>query len=530
VTHEAREPSGDLKHQVTELEAENAQLRHELAEQKALVERSEQLAAALEGAGIGVWSTSLQTEDATANGALPALYGLPAGTFFGFRRWLAHLHPDDRARVEREGQRALETGSPYFAEFRIIRADTGEVRWIQARGHKVTNAKEGGYSFVGINVDITDMKDVEAARHEQSARLRATYESAPVGLCLVDHDLRYLEVNRRLAEINGVPVQQHIGRTMQEVIPDIAGFLEPIYRRVLETGEPFERFLCAGTVPAHPDEQHEWLTSCYPVRSSNGSVTSISVSVVDVTDLRKTQEDLRKALDTAQAADRAKARFIAAMNHEFRTPISIVMGYAEMLSNAAERGEVVKDKARHLVEIYEASRHLLQLVEDATRYANLSLSEAHITRVLVPVERLVRQAVQAASSELSRSAVTVDLPQPGGGPEIKVDVAMMREGLASLLREVARRAPPSARVEVSWRDADAEVAIEMLCGALMLSVEVLEQLRAPLDHTALHTRGLEGAGFGLAIAESAVRVHGGSLLAKSSPDAGTHFLIQLPLV
>jgi PAS domain S-box-containing protein len=530
VIHDPQDLSGELQRQVTELEAENARLRRELAEQTELVAWSEQLAAALEGAGIGVWSTSLQTEDAMANRALPALYGLPAGTSFGFRRWLAHLHPDDRARVEREGQRALETGSPYFAEFRIIRADTGEVRWIQARGHKVTNAKEGGYSFVGINVDITDMKAFEATRLEQNARLRATYESAPVGLCLVDRDFRYLEVNSRLAEINGVSVQQHLGRTMREVIPDIADFLEPIYRQVLETGEPVENFFCAGTVPAHPHEQHEWLGSCYPVRSSPGSVTSISVSVVDITDLRKNQEDLRKALDTAQAADRAKARFIAAMNHEFRTPISIVTGYAEMLSNAAERGEVVKDKARHLVEIHEASLHLLQLVEDATRYANLSLSEAHITRVLVPVERLVRQAVQAASSELSRSAITVDLPQPGGGPEIKVDVAMMREGLASLLREVARRAPSSTRVKVSWRDADGEVAIEMLCGALMLSIEALEQLRAPLDPAALHTRGLEGTGFGLIIAENAVRAHGGSLLAQSTPDVGTHFLIQLPRV
>jgi PAS domain S-box-containing protein len=530
VTHEVREPSGDLKRQVTELRAENERLRRELAEQKALVEQSEQLAAALESAGIGVWSMSLHTEDAMVNRALPALYGLPAGTSFGFRRWLAHLHPDDRARVEREGEMALKTGSPYLAEFRILRADTGEVRWIQARGRKVASAQEGGYSFVGINVDITDTKALEATRLEQNARLRATYESAPVGLCLVDHDLRYLEVNSRLAEINGASVQQHLGRTMREVIPDIADFLEPIYRQVLETGEPVENFFCIGTVPAHPHEEREWLGSCYPVRSASGSVTSISVSVVDVTDLRKTQEDLRKALDTAQAADRAKARFIAAMNHEFRTPISIVMGYAEMLSNAAERGEVVKDKARHLMEIHKASRHLLQLVEDATRYANLSLSEAHITRVLVPVERLVRQAVQAASSELSSSAITVDLPQTGGGPEIKVDVAMMREGLASLLREVARRALPSARVEVFWRDADAEVAIEMLCGALMLSVEVLEQLRAPLDPTALHTRGLEGAGFGLVIAESAVRAHGGSLLVQSSPDVGTYFLIRLPAV
>jgi PAS domain S-box-containing protein len=486
---------------------------------------------ALESARIGVWSLRLDTQDTLASPALLSLYGLPPESPFGSAEWLACLHPEDRVRTVEEGRIAFQNGKPYFAEFRIVRADTGEVRWIQARGHKVLDAERGGHSFVGINLDVTDLKTLEAAQQEQSARLRATYESAPVGLCLVDHDLRYLEVNSRLAEINGVSVQQHIGRTMQEVIPDIADFLEPIYRRVLETGEPFERFLCAGIVPAHPDEQHEWLTSCYPVRNSLGSVTSVSVSVVDITDLQKTQEDLRKALDAAQAADRAKARFIAAMNHEFRTPISIVMGYAELLSNAAEQGEAVKDKARHLMEIHEASRQLLQLVDDATRYANLSLSEAHLTRSSLAVERLVRQAVQAARPELSHSGVTVELAQTGRrSPELNVNVATIREGLASLLREAARRAHSGARVEISWHDADAAVTIEMRCADLILSDEVLERLRAPLDPVALHTRGLEGAGFGLAIAESAVRVHGGSLLARSSPDVGTHFLIQLPQV
>jgi PAS domain S-box-containing protein len=515
---------------VAELEAENVELRRQIAVRTASVRISSQLRSALEGARVGIWIVDLDTQEATASPALLSLYGLPPETPFGLTEWLAHLYPEGRDRTEEEARRAIRNDTPYFAEFRIVRADTGEVRWIQARGHKVPDAESGGQSFVGINLDITELKLWEAAQHEQSARLRATYESAAVGLCLVDRDLRYLEVNSRLAEINGVSASKHLGRTMREVIPDIADFLEPIYRRVLETGEPFEHFLCAGTVPAHPDEQREWLTSCYPVRSLLGSVTSISVSVVDVTDLRKTQEDLRKALDAAQAADRAKARFIAAMNHEFRTPISIVMGYAELLSIAAEQGEAVKDKARQLREIHEASRQLLQIVEDATRYANLSLSEARITRTLVPVERLVRQALQAASSELSNSAIAVELPQLEGATRINVNVATMREGLASLLREVARRAPPRARVEISWKDADAAVTIEMRCGALMVSDEVLERLRAPLDPAALHTRGLEGAGFGLAIAESAVRAHGGSLLAQSSPDIGTHFLIQLSRV
>jgi len=73
---------------------------------------------------------------------------------------------------------------------------------------------------------------------EQLDELEHLYDTAPVGLSLVDCELRYLRVNKRLAEMNGKPVSAHIGRTIREVLPEIATSVEGRLRRVIETGEP----------------------------------------------------------------------------------------------------------------------------------------------------------------------------------------------------------------------------------------------------------------------------------------------------
>jgi PAS domain-containing protein len=88
----------------------------------------------------------------------------------------------------------------------------------------------------------------------QAADLRQLYETLPVGLCLLDTNLRFVHLNERLAAINGRPVAEHVGRTVADVAPDIAAAVEPAARRLLETGEPvLDLELRAGRPWAEPN-------------------------------------------------------------------------------------------------------------------------------------------------------------------------------------------------------------------------------------------------------------------------------------
>ena len=130
---------------------------------------------------------------------------------------------------------------------------------------------------------------------EQLVELSHLYETAPIGLCLLDRELRYVRINERLAAINGKPVSDHVGRPFQEVIPEIAPKLEPVLRNVLETGELVLNVEINGATPAEPDVKHYWLCSYFPLIGKDGTVRGITAVVQEITEWKQTQRALQEA-------------------------------------------------------------------------------------------------------------------------------------------------------------------------------------------------------------------------------------------
>ena len=140
--------------------------------------------------------------------------------------------------------------------------------------------------------------EVDARQHLDA--LEATYQSAPIGLCVLDTDLRFVRINARLAAVNGCSVEAHRGRTVHEVVPDVAATAAPALRRVLATGEPVVGVEITAETPAAPGELHTWVESWYPLRNRDGQVVGINVVAEDVTD--------RRRADAAQRASDARYR------------------------------------------------------------------------------------------------------------------------------------------------------------------------------------------------------------------------------
>ncbi len=115
---------------------------------------------------------------------------------------------------------------------------------------------------------------------EKLSRLRSAFLSAPIALCLVDQALRYVEINDRMAELNGWPIEAHIGRTLREIVPDIADVIEPVYRQVFATGQPVEsRPLAEPTA----DGERFLLVNYNPVKDETGTTVLVCVAVFDIT-------------------------------------------------------------------------------------------------------------------------------------------------------------------------------------------------------------------------------------------------------
>ena len=140
----------------------------------------------------------------------------------------------------------------------------------------------------------------EQRSHRQFLELETLYRTAPIGIALVDRDLRFLRINEKLAEIDGVPVDAHIGHTLRDMVPGVADTIEPLYRRVIETGKPVTSFEIHGTTPAQPGVERDWLVDYYPLKAPDGSVQAVGAIVVEITERKRAEEALFEQKERAQ--------------------------------------------------------------------------------------------------------------------------------------------------------------------------------------------------------------------------------------
>jgi formate hydrogenlyase transcriptional activator len=105
------------------------------------------------------------------------------------------------------------------------------------------------------------------------------YRCAPVALAVLDAQLRFVRLNELLAKLNGCSVEEHIGRSVRQMLPA----LEPLLHRVLDSGEPLLNQPLTHTIGGHNGDRHTWLSNCYPLCDPSGSIRGITVAVLDIT-------------------------------------------------------------------------------------------------------------------------------------------------------------------------------------------------------------------------------------------------------
>ena len=218
--------------------------------------------------------------------------------------------------------------------------------WPSARGRTmvflrdITERKAAEEEIRKLNASL----ELMVAR--RTAELESMLANATVGLSFFDRDFRFIRINRCLAEIDGIPADAHLGRPLRELLPEIAETVEPIVRRIFETGRPHTGLEIEGMTPAHPGERRTWLASYYPVLAADGTVISVGATVTEITERKRAEEELVE------------------LNRVLRQEI-------------AER-ERVEQQVRMLAAVLEASPDLVGIADPSGRilHLNRAFSEA----------------------------------------------------------------------------------------------------------------------------------------------------------
>ncbi|MBL1086563.1 SpoIIE family protein phosphatase [Streptomyces actinomycinicus] len=203
------------------------------------------------------------------------------------------LHPEHQDAAIMLFAQVMETGRGWAGAFPIRHKD-GSTRMVEFRNMRLTDSV-GDHYALGLATDRSTLRQVERSV-ALSTRL---VTQAPIGLAILDTDLRYLAVNPAMAAMHSVPVADHVGRTFAEIMPG-ASFraVEAEMRQVLASGIPVVDQQVVGPAAADQGSDHAWAMSLYRLEDQHGTVLGIANVVVDVTD----------RYEAARRADRAQQR------------------------------------------------------------------------------------------------------------------------------------------------------------------------------------------------------------------------------
>jgi PAS domain S-box-containing protein len=284
----------------------------------------------VEQAGVGIWTHDLSGATDYVNDRLAAMLGYPPAEMIG-RRFTEYIRPASAVWAEATFDARSLAASEQDGLCDLL---TRDGRLLQVHYHASPIRDSGGAlsgALAVITPTMASQPESAAASERREREVESLFYSAPIGLCVVSRALRFVRANRRLAAIDGLAVDAHVGRTVREVLPAVADQFEPVLRSVIEGGAP------AGDVELIAGAR-VWTAGCSPIRDRAGTVLAVTVAIDDVTDARQTAASLRHfAFLVHNASD-----FIGMCDLEFR-PFFVNKAGADAVSLAEKPDASVFD-------------------------------------------------------------------------------------------------------------------------------------------------------------------------------------------
>lgn len=495
---------------------------------RALRESEARFRGAFDASAMGMALVGMNETFLQVNPALCSMLGYLEEELLG-RSLRSVVHPDE-VDLDQEDRLRLVTGeiSTYQVE-QLFSRKQGEIICIRLTVSLVRGAAGEPLYFVAQMQDITPFKAAGAALREAEARYRTLVEQTPAAVYVDEADFLggCLYVSPRIESLVGCTPEQWLqppSTWAQMLHPDDRDWVLDQAHQTNASGEPFSaeyRFVATdGRVVWVHDEASL-------VLNEDGSRQCWQGLMVDITDRKLAEEELRRAKEAAEEASRLKTAFLSMATHELRTPLTIISGYVELLSESGRKR--FNEEEREYVEIVQSgARTLTALIDDLLDLARIEAGRMHLTLRPVDVgdamERVRRMvAAQAAAKNLELVFSVED-----GLPPAAADINRLIQILLNLVGN-AVKFTEHGRVVCTARTRHGGIEILVEDTGIGISPEALDQIFDEFHQgDSGTTRRYGGTGLGLAIARRLVDMHGGSIRVASELGTGSTFAVWLP--
>ena len=476
----------------------------------------------------GAYEVDVATGAVSWTDKVYAIHDLPPNTPMDLDTGLGFYAAEAQDDVRQAMDRCIRTGAPIDLEVPIVTA-TGERRWIRNTGEAILDATGTVVRIVGAVQDVTERKRAEVRLQDHATQLRGLANSVPGVL----FQFYARDIPGGEPEYGLHFVSRH-ARSVLGIDPSPEGFFE----RYLERVSPSHQQAFLESVQHAVANKAPWQFEM-PFDASDGETVWIQGRaepeqrsdalifngvLLDVSDHKATEASLREARDAAKEANRLKSALLANMSHEVRTPLTAVLGFADLLDEM----DLPDQAATFVRRIHESGQRLFETLASV-----LSLSRLQAGTIdLYPQTFDLRGTVQAALEKVRPKAAAanvvlhLDAPAP---VQAYADGSSVRRVLDNLLSNAVKFTKDSGAVFVRCETTEEAAVVTVSDTGVGIGRAFLPHVFTAFKQESQgNAREFGGAGLGLAIASQLVDLMEGSIEVDSTKGEGATFTVRLP--
>ncbi len=438
------------------------------------------------------------------------------------------IHPEDVCVCLAAAQRIIETGtSQNGIEYRVRHKD-GSYKWYSANCSCSQDPSTGLVKLIGMARDVHQSKLDQQALQSSLSLINATFEAINIGICVTDNDRRITRYNQRFAQLWHIPPESLNTQLYETWLSFAATQVKQSDQFLADVSAFYEN------PKAHSDNTFELTDGRVFRRMSHPKIVGDSVvgrvwSFEDITTIKRAEQ-------TALAANRSKSEFLANMSHEIRTPMNGVIGMVDLL----QQTKLDHEQNRMLATIHQSSLALLRILNDILDYSKIEAGKLTVEHTATPLHDVAQSTVQLMTGSAKAKCIDLSVWVAPELPQwIMSDPSRLRQVLINLMSNAIKftrnRADRPARVALrvepcTLAGSQPGVHLRVIDNGEGMSDEVVQRLFQPFTQADASTsRKHGGTGLGLAISMELALLMGGQIRVQSKMFEGSEFTVELPL-